>query len=62
MARLSKQDKKDLSAQVKGEFFQAAKKKKIAFDDFIEFLTVINVFANHKRRPFRPMGGDNFRI
>ena len=62
MARLSKQDKKDLLAQVKGKFFKSAKPKRLSVDEFIEFLSVTNAFANHKRRPFRPITGDNFKL
>lgn len=62
MARLSKQDKADLLAQAKGEFFRPVKKKKLTLDEYIQFLTITNTFANHRRRPFRPMTGDNFKL
>ncbi len=62
MARLSKQDKKDLLEQARGKFFKPAKPKRLNIDEFIEFLTLTNAFANHKRRPFRPITGDKFRL
>lgn len=62
MARLTKQDKADLLAQTQGKFFRPARKKKLTFEEYLEFLTVANAFANHKRRLFRLMTGDNFKL
>jgi len=34
----------------------------VGLDNYIEFLTFSNFFANHNQRPFKKIKGDNFKI
>ena len=38
------------------------KKGKVNLDRYIKFLNFSNAFINHKRKPFRKIDGDNFKL
>ena len=75
MAHLSNEEKDELiklsrSAQLKNDF-QIMKKNQHEhikrngtrdLDNYIKFLTSTNAFAGHRRKPFKKIQGDNFKL
>ena len=75
MAHLSNEEKDELielsrSVQLKNDF-QIMKKNQHAhmsrygnydLDSYIRFLTSTNAFADHRRKPFKKIEGDNFKL
>ena len=75
MAHLSNEEKDELielsrTAQIKNDF-QTMKKNQhdlikrngtYDLDNYIKFLTSTNAFADHRRKPFKKIEGDNFKL
>lgn len=75
MGILSKKEKEELlrlsrSAKLRKDFQKIRENRfrcrlnnsKITLDDYIKFLTISNLFANHRQKPFRKIEGRNFKI
>ena len=72
-ARLSKKEKKELirlsrSPQLREDMrrIKSSSSSKggniLSLDEYIEFLTAANAFANHQMKPFRKIEGKKFKI
>lgn len=75
MGTLNKEEKEELlklsrSVRLKEDFQTIRKnrnyifkgKDEINLDRFIKFLTIANAFANHKKKPFKKIEGNNFKL
>ncbi len=37
-------------------------KKKISFEEYLEFVTAVNAFSNHAFKPFKRIEGKHFKL
>lgn len=67
ISRIEKQEllAKSHSSEIKSDFRLLIKNRdrfKINFDEYIKFLNFANFFVNHRRKPFKRIKGNIFKI